>query len=261
MNFQKDVLDRSFQKPVLVDFWAEWCGPCRVLGPTLEQLAEEQKERWELVKIDTEEFQDLAVQYNIRSIPNVKLFYKGEIAAEFAGALSKSMVEKWLDENLPDPSVESLHQILESQVRIPDEIMIALLKDFCSKNPTSLEARLALAKHLIFLEKDKALELVQEIHLGNPLFDDAEDIRNLHRFFSQDFNPEIEIEKLLQVAKEASMRSDFKKAIEKIIDASAIDKNYLQDMPRKTAIAFFRTWGNQHELTKSYRWKFDMVLY
>ena len=86
MNFDQ-VLARSHDKPVLVDFWAPWCGPCRVLGPTLEKLAGEQSDRWELVKVNTEEDQELAHKYNIRSIPNVKLFHKGEEVAEFVGAL------------------------------------------------------------------------------------------------------------------------------------------------------------------------------
>ncbi|RMD70242.1 MAG: thiol reductase thioredoxin, partial [Bacteroidetes bacterium] len=74
VNFQREVIEQSFLKPVLVDFWAPWCGPCRVLGPVLEQIAEENKDRFVLVKVNTEEQPELAQQYRIMSIPNVKLF-------------------------------------------------------------------------------------------------------------------------------------------------------------------------------------------
>ena len=91
MNFQAEVIEKSHKMPVVVDFWASWCGPCRVLGPTIEALAEEQSDRWALVKVNTEEEQALAAEYQIRSIPNVKMFHKGRVIAEFAGALPHAL--------------------------------------------------------------------------------------------------------------------------------------------------------------------------
>ncbi len=87
-NFQNDVIEKSFDKPVLVDFWAEWCAPCRMIGPILEKLADENKDSWELAKVDTDKNQEVAMKYGVRGIPNVKLFRNGEVINEFTGALT-----------------------------------------------------------------------------------------------------------------------------------------------------------------------------
>lgn len=102
--FQKEVLDKSKEKPVVVDFWAEWCRPCRILSPTLEKLARESKGAWRLVKINTDRQPGLSMQYDIRGIPAVKMFVNGAVAAEFVGALPEPAVRQWLDEHLPKES-------------------------------------------------------------------------------------------------------------------------------------------------------------
>ncbi|ARA95192.1 MAG: thioredoxin [Bacteroidetes bacterium] len=99
--FQKEVIDKSHEKPVLVDFWAPWCGPCRVLGPTLEKLARESGGAWRLVKVNADRHPELNLRYGIRGIPAVKLFVDGDVVAEFVGAQPEPAVRRWLDEHLP----------------------------------------------------------------------------------------------------------------------------------------------------------------
>ena len=87
IDFNSDVIERSRSVPVVVDFWAPWCGPCRTLGPTIERLAEEASGRWELIKLNTEQQPDVAQAFGVMSIPSVRVFHGGEIVAATYGVL------------------------------------------------------------------------------------------------------------------------------------------------------------------------------
>lgn len=259
INFQQDVIEQSHNKPVLVDFWAPWCGPCRVLGPTIEQLAEEQNDRWELVKVNTEEEQELAQEYRIMSIPNVKLFHRGEVIGEFAGALPRTALIRWLDEHLPDDRKEELARILHD-LQEDGTVSAVPLEHFVQQHPDILEARLELARLLVLSEPTRSKELIKDIKLGNPLYESAEDVRLLAELHELEADGNATAEALLQ-ARTALQQQENEAAIEAVIKAVNLDKSYQDDLPRRLAIALFHGWGPQHELTKKYRWKFDMALY
>jgi len=102
VEFDTAVIALSRRVPVLVDFWAPWCGPCRTLKPMLEKLATEYGGRFVLAKINSDEAQTVAARYAVRSIPAVKLFVNGDVVDEFAGALPEGQVRAFLDRHLPD---------------------------------------------------------------------------------------------------------------------------------------------------------------
>ncbi|MBO72206.1 MAG: thioredoxin [Flavobacteriales bacterium] len=97
-NFQDEVL--SSEKPVLVDFWAEWCGPCKMIGPILEELASEMDEKIKIVKVDVDSNSQTAVNYAIRSIPTLIIVKDGSVQAQHIGAASKAQLENFINQNI-----------------------------------------------------------------------------------------------------------------------------------------------------------------
>ncbi|HEY2068502.1 MAG TPA: thioredoxin TrxA [Rhizomicrobium sp.] len=103
-SFQADVLNSK--KPVLVDFWAEWCGPCKMIGPALEELATEMGERVTVVKINIDENPGVPQKYGVRGIPTLMIFSQGQVAATKVGALPKSKIKEWIESSIGADSAQ-----------------------------------------------------------------------------------------------------------------------------------------------------------
>ena len=127
-TFERDVVERSRELPVVVDFWAAWCGPCRMLGPVLEREAEARTGEFELVKVDVDANPELALRYQIQGIPAVKAFRDGQVVREFVGVLPPAAIAQFLDELTGPTAAERLVAELNMSGELP-EVVSALEQD------------------------------------------------------------------------------------------------------------------------------------
>jgi putative thioredoxin len=145
-TFKTDVLDASFNKPIVVDFWAAWCGPCRALTPVLEKLADEADGAWVLAKVDVDANQQVAGALGIQGIPAVKAFKDGKITAEFTGALPEPQVRNWLAQLGPSAADLLVAEGAEAEARGDLEPAASSYRGALGLEPAHGEASSALAR-------------------------------------------------------------------------------------------------------------------
>ena len=262
-DFQKEVLDRSFELPVLVDFWAEWCGPCRVLGPVLDKPPGETGVAWELAKLDTETFPEISARYGIRSIPNVKLFIEGKVAAEFTGALPESAVRQWLGKEKPRPQSGAVEEaetlLLDGRVAEAQQTLEGVLQE----EPSNERARVLYAQSFLDSDPSRARDIVAPIEMGSPFDQIADAIRTfaLCHALDPDTLPEHPVRERYIAAIESLNSGDFDSALESFIDVIRRNRYYDDDGSRKACISIFKILGEDHEVTLKYRRDFNGSLY
>lgn len=267
LDFQTDVVEASRERPVLVDFWAPWCGPCRVLGPTLDKLADEAGGRWRLVKVNTDEAPGLMQQFGIRGIPAVKLFADGAVAAEFTGALPEHVLRQWLDEHLPSPArkhAKAAEAAWEAGDRAAAraELEAALADPEAETAAWATNARTRLARLLVLDAAGgvpgRARDLVGDLHTP-----EAEAVRTVLDALDRDADalPDGPARAPVADALAALRAGDFDTALARLIDAIRADRYYDDDGARKLAVALFQTLGEGHAVSKRHRPAFNMSLY
>ncbi|MFP5403181.1 MAG: tetratricopeptide repeat protein [Gammaproteobacteria bacterium] len=160
-DFNRTVLEESRRRPVVVDFWAPWCGPCKTLKPLLEKLAAEYGGKFLLAKINSDENQELAARYGVRGIPNVKAFVDGELVDEFSGALPEGEVRAFLDRLIPSPAEAVRQQAAAARAAGDLAGALQLLAEASKLDPVHVGVRLDATEIMIDLgEADEARRLL-----------------------------------------------------------------------------------------------------
>ena len=263
-DFEKEVIERSFSIPVLVDFWAEWCGPCKILGPVLERLAGQSDGRWMLAKVDTEEHVEVARKYQIQSIPNVKLFVDGKVANEFVGALPEYQVQRWLQTAIPSRYRTQLEQAEAFLVACNFGAAKALLEPVIAAEPGDVDARMLFARSIVFKDPGKAAALIENIE--EPKYSDIQSaiqtFARLHTLAHHaDGLAENATRPLYLSAIQSLISQNFDAAVGQFIDIIRQDRYYDDDGARKACIALFKLLGEDSDVTKQYRRDFSSALY
>ena len=263
-DFEAEVVQRSHQIPVLVDFWAEWCAPCRMLSPVLEKLAGQSIGEWVLAKVDTEEFPSVAAQYEIRSIPNVKLFDQGNVIGEFVGALPERQVAQWLKKNLPSRNQSKLDEATTLIADGRSDQAKPLLEAILSEEPSNQPAKVLLARTYLFENPARAEQLAEQV--DDPQYGEISDaIKTLARLITLGSDhgqlAESPARQEYLAAIVALRDQRFEAALDKFIGLIRTDRYYDDDGSRKACIAIFKFLGEEHTTTQKYRRDFSSALY
>ncbi|MET0091191.1 MAG: thioredoxin [Candidatus Thiodiazotropha sp.] len=266
-NFQQQVLAASLERPVVVDFWAEWCQPCKLLMPILAKLADDYRGQFLLAKVNTEEQQPLAAHFQIRSIPTVKIFYQGNVVDEFMGALSEGEIRKLLDKHIPRESDALLAQAEVLMLQGNTTEAGALLKQASDMDPENPRMRLSYARYLATLGKfDEAENILQSLPqeerekpevislLARLQFDratsDSPPLEALEKRLEE--NPS-DSEALHQLSAHRIMQNDYQGALDLLMTLMQKDRGYGDNLAQKEILKIFELLGGQGDLVKQYR--------
>lgn len=264
-DFDAEVIERSRVLPVVVDFWAEWCGPCKVLGPILERLEKKSEGRWELAKLDTDRNQEVAMRYGIRGIPSVKLFVDGNVVNEFTGAMPEPMVVQWLEKSLPSKIRKEVEQAQRLLLEGRDEEGRKLLERLHAEDPADEQVRVLLAGALVMADPARAVELVAPIEAYSEQYQMVEAIRSVAGLLQKSAHPEQLAESAAKgeylAGAQALAQGDFAAAVRHFVAVIRTDRQYDDDGARKACIAIFRILGDEHPVTAQYRREFSSALY
>ncbi|SDZ64721.1 thioredoxin [Pseudomonas sp. NFIX28] len=276
-DFDQSVIENSFHKPVLVDFWAEWCAPCKALMPMLQQIAESYQGELLLAKVNCDIEQDIVARFGIRSLPTVVLFKDGQPVDGFAGAQPESAVRAMLEPHvqMPPPKAADPLELAEAlfvEGRIADAeatLKVLLGEDNSNAKALILYAR-CLAERGELGEAQTVLDAVTGDEHKAALAGakaqitflkqaaDLPDSAELKSRLAQ--NPQDD-EAVYQLAIQQLARQQYDAALEALLKLFIRNRSYNEGLPHKTLLQVFELLGNDHPLVTSYRRKLFAALY
>ncbi|HUH91978.1 MAG TPA: thioredoxin [Casimicrobiaceae bacterium] len=266
-NFDEAVLRASATRPVLVDFWAPWCAPCRALAPILERLAAEYADRFTLAKLDTDEEPELAARYGVRGIPNCKLFVDGEVADEFTGALPESALRAFLAAALPSPTAPLVARA-NSMLAGDAAGALAKLDEALGIDPRNEDARLARVEALLALQRAaEAKAALEALERDMPRVRDERrlaalkaratfvdhgdaDLAELSRRASA---TPIDCAAKLAYARALAAAGDYEAALAEALAVVRADRSFDNDAGRRTMLMVFDALPRDSDLARRYR--------
>ncbi len=273
-TFAAEVLERSKTMPVVVDFWAEWCGPCRALSPVLEKLAAEFNGAFILAKVDTDANPRLAMQFRIQGIPAVKAFYGGKVVNEFTGALPEPQVRKFIAGLVPSTADILAKQGFEWETNHQLPLAETNYRAALEEKPDHYPAMIGLGRTLIRLNRvDEALAILNGVPAGVAERPAAEAIIATAQFQREAANhTEADLRANL-TANPADVPSHyalacllateqrFIEALDEFLEVVRRDRKYKDDGARKAMLALFTMMGEEQPLTRTYRQKLANTLF
>jgi len=264
-DFEYQVLAFSQQVPVIVEFWAVWCAPCRVLSPLLERLAEEANGDFRLARLNVDENPNLSKHYKVRSIPAVKAFVDGQLIDEFSGILTESQVHAFIRKLVPDINALTLEKgnslLAERQTQQAE----LTFRELLGNDPGSPEALLGLSKSLLFQGRSlEAVEILEHFPVSS-LMSSAETLQPLAALLSGESDlPPDENDPLAAAFQRASLlikRGNYPAALDGLLDILRADKRYRMGQAHQVILGLFELLGNNHTLTIEYQRELANILF
>ena len=266
-NFQTEVIEKSKSVPVVVDFWAPWCGPCQTLKPILEKLAEEYQGKFVLAKVNSDENQALSTQFGVRGIPSVKAVYNGQIVNEFSGALPESAVREFLDSIIPNESEIKRQAAMDSYDAGDTTAALALLDQAINLDDNNHTAKINKAMILVEnndIDSAKALiaELPANIQLGESVKELVTKIELTERInhlpdkqtlLQQIQQDESNLQARIDLANHYINDQSYEEAFELLFDVIRKDRNFGDGIARSTLLSVFTLIGPQDPRVRTAR--------